>query len=228
MNYFLIQAILIANIGDEESTFWIQILVFLFVAVSLGVYSLIKNNRSEHKDQQQNIAYTKSRWRFQLPHKPVALRKGIVQEYIARMKGTRHHIPNLSQEPKLDFDSLSTASQKNPKNTPATEKNKDLQSGMELLESDFLLSIVENTKGNDQNDVTTRKLNFNEVLRREKLSQVKSKALTVYAINRGNLYGKDIQCEAMGELAERTMRMNRHEALQPAVSPRRRGRMVVM
>ena len=224
MNYFLIQAILIANIGDEESTFWIQILVFLFVAVSLGVYSLTKNNRS--KDQQQNIAYTKSRWRFQLPHKPVALRKGIVQGYIARMKDTRHHIPNLSQEPKLDFDSLSTASQKNPKNTLATEKNKDLQSGMELLESDFLLSIVENTKGNDQNDVTIRKLNFNEVLRREKLSQVKSKALTVYAINRGNLYGKDIQCEAMGELAERTMRMDRHEALQPAVSPRRRERMV--
>jgi len=224
MNYFLIQAILIANIGDEESTFWIQILVFLFVAVSLGVYSLTKNNRS--KDQQQNIAYTKSRWRFQLPHKPVALRKGIVQEYIARMKDTRHHIPNLSQEPKLDFDSLSTASQKNPKNTLATEKNKDLQSGMELLELDFLLSIVENTKGNDQNDVTMRKLNFNEVLRREKLSQVKSKVLTVYAINRGNLYGKDIQCEAMGELAERTMRMDRHEALQPAVSPRRRERMV--
>jgi len=224
MNYFLIQAILIANIGDEESTFWIQILVFLVVAVSLGVYSLTKNNRS--KDQQQNIAYTKSRWRFQLPHKPVALRKGIVQEYIARMKDTRHHIPNLSQEPKLDFDSLSTASQKNPKNTLATEKNKDLQSGMELLELDFLLSIVENTKGNDQNDVTMRKLNFNEVLRREKLSQVKSKVLTVYAINRGNLYGKDIQCEVMGELAERTMRMNRHEALQPAVSPRRRERMV--
>jgi len=221
MNYFLIQAILIADIGDEESSFWMQILVFLFVAVFLGVYSLIKNNRSKHKDQQQNLPeetrthYAKSRWRFRLPHKPVALRKGIVQEYIARMKDTRHHIPNLSQEPKLDFDSLGTASQKNPKNKLATEKNKDLQSGMELLELDFLLSIVENTKGNDQNDVTMRKLNFNEVLRRKKLSQVKSKVLTVYAINRGNLYGKDIQCEAIGELAERTMRMNRHEVVHP-------------
>ena len=232
MNYFLIQAILIADISGEESSFWMQILVFLFVAVFLGVYSLIKNNRSKHKDQQQNLPeetfthYAKSRWRFQLPHKPVALRKGIVQEYIARMKDTRQHIPNLSQKPKLDFDGLGTASQKNPKNKLAIEKNKDLQSGMELLELDFLLSIVENTKTNDQNDVTMRKLNFNEVLRREKLSQVKSKVLTVYAINRGNLYDKDIQCEAMGELAERTMRMNRHEVLQPAVSPRRRERMV--
>jgi hypothetical protein len=228
MNYFLIQAILIADIGGEESSFWVQILVFLLVAVFFGVYSLTKNNRSKHKDQQQKLPeetrthYAKSRWRFRLPHKPVALRKGIVQEYIARMKDTRHHIPILSQEPKR----LGTASRKNLKNKQVAEKNKDLQSGMELLELDFLLSIVENTKGNDQNDVTMRKLNFNEVLRRKKLSQVNSKVLTVYAINRGNLYGKDIQCKAMGELAERTMRMNRHEALQPAVSPRRRKRIV--
>jgi hypothetical protein len=159
-----------------------------------------------------------------LPHKPVSLRKGIVQEYIARIKDTRHHVPNLSQEPELDFDSLDTVRRKNLENKPTAEKNKDLRGGMELLELDFLLSIVENTKGNDQNDVTMRKLNFNEVLRRGKLSQVKSKVLKVYAINRGNLYGKDIQCEAMGELAKRTMRMNRHEALQPAVSPRRRKR----
>jgi hypothetical protein len=232
MNYFLIQAILIADIGDQESSFWMQILVFLFVAVFFGVYSLTKNNRSTHKDRQQNLPketrthYAKSRWRFRLPHKPVSLRKSIVQEYIARMKHTRHHVPNLSQEPKLDFDSLGTIRQKNLKNKLAAEKNKNLQSGMELLELDFLLSIVENTKGNDQNDVTMRKLNFNEILRRKKLSQVKSKVLKVYAINRGNLWGKDIQCETMGELAKRTMRMNRHEALQPAVSPRRRKRMV--
>lgn len=209
-----------------------QLLVFLIVVVIWGVYyNLTDNNRSKHKNQQQELPeetgthYAKSRWRFRLPHKPVALRKGIVQEYIARMKATRHHIPNLSQEPKLDFDSLGTAGRKNPKNKLATEKNKNLQSGMELLELDFLLSIVENTKGNAQNDVTIRKLNFNEVLRREKLSQVKSKVLTVYAINRGNLYAKDIQCEAMGELAKRTMRFNRHEAFKPAVYPRRRERM---
>jgi hypothetical protein len=231
MNYFLIQAILIAEIGDEDSSFWVQILVFLLVVVIWGVYSLVKNNRSKYKDQQQNLAektcthYAKSRWRFRVPHKPIALRKGIVQEYIARMKGTRHDIPNLSQEPMPDLNNLGTDTRKHPKNKLATKKTKDLQSGMELLELDFLLSIVENTKGNDQNDVTMWKLNFNEVLRRKKLSQVNSKVLTVYAINRGNLFGKDIQCKAMGELAERTMCMNRHEALLPAVSPKK-GRMV--
>ncbi len=119
-----------------------------------------------------------------------------------------------------------SAVQEKWENELLTEKNRDLQGGMELLEVDFLLSIVENTKGNAQNDVTMRKLNFNEVLRREKLSKVNSKVLTVYAINRGNLYGKDIQCKAMEELTERTMRINRHEALLPAVSPKRRKRMV--
>ena len=109
-----------------------------------------------------------------------------------------------------------SAVQEKLENNLTTEKNKDLHRGMDLLELDFLLSIVENTNGNDQNDVTMRKLNFNEVLRREKQSQVNSKVLTIYAINRGNLYGKDIQCEATKELAERSMRMNRHEALIPA------------
>ena len=97
--------------------------------------------------------------------------------------------------------------------------------GMGLLELDFLLSIVENTKSNNKNDVTMRKLNFNEVLRREKLSQIKSKVLTAYAINQGNLYSKDIQCEAMKELAGRTTHINRDQAPQPTGFPRRKKKM---
>jgi len=86
----------------------------------------------------------------------------------------------------------------------AAERNADLNSGMDLLELDFLLGIVENTKGDDKNDVTMRKLNFNELLRRNKQNQIDSAALKVYAVNAGNLYGKDIQCEAMKELTKRT------------------------
>ena len=97
---------------------------------------------------------------------------------------------------------------------------------MELLELDFLLSIVENTKGNGKNDVTMRKLNFNELLRREKLSQVNSKALTVYAVDRSDLYGKDIQCKAIQELAKRTARMIRDQAIMPVVSTKKKERMV--
>ena len=214
MNYFLIQAILIADIGDEDSRFWAQILVFLLLAVGWGIYSLVKNDLNRHKAQQQSLAeetctpYAKSRWRFRLPHKP--------------------DISSLSQEPMPDLDNLGAAARKAQKKRLAAKKTKDLQTGMDLLELDFLLSIVENTKGNDQNDVTMRKLNFNELLRRGKLSKVNGKVLTVYAINRSNLYGKDIQCKAMEELAERTMRMNRRETFLPAVSPKRRKRVVRM
>ena len=99
---------------------------------------------------------------------------------------------------------VGSAVQEKLENELITGKNKDLHGGMELLELDFLLSIVENTKGSDPNDVTMRKLNFNEVLRREKQNQIDSNAMAAYAINAGNLYGKDIQCEATKELARRT------------------------
>jgi hypothetical protein len=91
-----------------------------------------------------------------------------------------------------------------PRSGTAAAKNKDLQSGMELLELDFLLSIVEDTEGNDKNDVIMRKLNFNEILRREKQDHIDSTALAVYTVNEGNLYGKTIQCEATKELVRRT------------------------
>jgi hypothetical protein len=87
---------------------------------------------------------------------------------------------------------------------------RDLQSGMELLGDDFLLSIVEKTNGDDdEKDVAMRKLNFRELLRRGKLNQAGSNALKIYAINKGNLYDKDIQCEAIKALAERTVKSKR-------------------
>ncbi len=97
-----------------------------------------------------------------------------------------------------------SAVQEKWENDLVAEKNRDLHGGMDLLDLDFLLSIVESTNGNDQNDVTMRKLNLNEILRRGKQDQIDSNALAVYAVNAGDLYGKDIQCEATKELAKRT------------------------
>ena len=90
------------------------------------------------------------------------------------------------------------------------DKARNLAGGMEMLEMDFLLSVIEKTGGDDKNDVTMRKLGFNEVLRREKQNQIDSSALTVYAVDESNLYGKDIRCEAMKELTKRTSRKGKH------------------
>jgi hypothetical protein len=87
---------------------------------------------------------------------------------------------------------------------------KDLAIGMEILDLDFLLSVVENTEGNDKNDVAMRRLTFDELLRREQQDTIDSNALKVYAMNEGELYGKVIQCEAMKVLTERTARKGKH------------------
>lgn len=86
----------------------------------------------------------------------------------------------------------------------ARRRGKDLQSGMELLGLDFLLSVVENTDSDDELDVAMRKLNFNELIRTEQLHAVDSNALKVYAMNKDGFYSRDAQCEAMKELAART------------------------
>ncbi|MHC4758592.1 MAG: hypothetical protein ACYTE8_08035 [Planctomycetota bacterium] len=97
-----------------------------------------------------------------------------------------------------------TLSEENSEKEVIMDKNKDLNSGMELLEMDFLLGVVENTTSGDQKDVTMRRLNFNELMRRNNLDRIDSHALAVYVVNAGDPYGKEIQCEATKELARRT------------------------
>jgi hypothetical protein len=87
---------------------------------------------------------------------------------------------------------------------PARRRTRDLQSGMELLGLDFMLSIVENTASDDDLDVTMRRLNFNELIRTDQLHAVDSNALKVYALNDDGHYDKHIQCEAIKELTART------------------------
>jgi hypothetical protein len=102
------------------------------------------------------------------------------------------------------------AGRQKPKGESDREGGRDLAGGMEMLELDFLLSVVENTRGDDKNDVMMRKLNFNELLRREQLNEIDSNTLKVYAVDEGNLYGKDIQCQAIKELTVRTARKGKH------------------
>jgi len=85
-----------------------------------------------------------------------------------------------------------------------TRAQRNLAGGMDLLELDFLLGVVESTNGEDKNDVAMRKLTFNEVLRRNQQNEVDSAVLSLYAVDEKGHYGKDIQCAAMKELNRRT------------------------
>ena len=90
----------------------------------------------------------------------------------------------------------------------AKQGNRNLDGGMEILDVEFMLSIIENTKGDDKNDVKMRRLNFDELIRRKQLNAIDSKSLKVYAMDETELYGKDIQCAAMTELTIRTAETN--------------------
>ncbi len=87
---------------------------------------------------------------------------------------------------------------------PAKTANKNMAGGMEMLQLEFLVGVIDSTQGNEANDVTMRKLAFDDVLRRNKQNAISSEALTVYAVDGDDLYGKDLQCAAMKELTTRT------------------------
>jgi hypothetical protein len=91
-----------------------------------------------------------------------------------------------------------------PSSSARGRRGKDLSSGLELIDVDFLLDVVENTKSDETKDVTMRKFAFQDLMRRNKIHELDSTALKIYALNEGDLYGKDIQFEAFKELAERT------------------------
>ena len=180
-------------------------LVLVILVALLGIGSLIKTRANKFKDQQQDYPagarspHTQHRWQI----KPLReLKKNRLGILTAQSKAT-------IKEPVL-FDTPDAAGRERPKGEAARERGRDLAGGMEMLKLDFLLSVVENAEGDDKNDVMMRKLNFNELLRREQLNEIDSNALKVYVVDEGNLYGKDIQCQAMKELTVRTARKGKH------------------
>jgi hypothetical protein len=203
MSDLLIQIILAARNSDGEDTIWMQMLVLVILVVFLAIFSLsrAKANKSKEHDQDhpQDVRPQESKrprhWQIQsipghsVHHKssPSALIVGLNINERKKIK-----------QPTFEFDAPSAAGQVKSK------RKKDLHGGMELLEMSFLLRIIENANGDDEKDVIIRKLSFKELLRRGKLNKANSGVLKIYAINKGNLYSKDIQCEAMKSLAERT------------------------
>jgi len=189
MNVLLTQTILAARNSEGDDTIWVQMLVIVILAVFLGIFSLAKARANKFKGNDQHLS---EHHRYRQNHSGQLVARNEL------LSATQTAVSNINEKKKLVGKAFKES---------AREREKDLHSGMELLGLDFLLSIVENTNGgDDEKDVAIRKLNFKELLRRGKLNQADSKALRKYAINKGNLYGKDIQCEAMKSLAERTAR----------------------
>ncbi|MHC4720358.1 MAG: hypothetical protein ACYSYT_07770 [Planctomycetota bacterium] len=204
MKHFLVQTVLLAN-GEGEDTFWMQMLVLVVLGALLGIGSLIKTRTKRFKNGREYYPQGAG---------PGSGRLWQSKAFIKRLGEKRHDILSKAAQLKgasagqgiLDFIGSGRDRQDKQKAGTAGKREKDLTGGMELLEPDFLVGILDNTEGHDEKDVTMRKLAFDELLHRKHLGAVASVALKVYATNRGNLYDKDIQCEAMKELTERTAR----------------------
>jgi hypothetical protein len=202
MNSPLAEIILAANNMDEEGTFLIQLLVLVVLGAIVAISSLIKTRAKRLKTQQRHrpadvIGATSQQKRR------IEAFKRLKDKYVGIFAKTKQ-AKTPAKEPIFNFQATGTTlSEKQIKEIDKTKK-RDISSGMEILELDFLLSIVEKTKGRNKKDVMMRKLVFNELIRRGQLNSVDSKVLNFYIINKGNIYDKHIQCEAMKALAQRT------------------------
>ncbi|MHC4293437.1 MAG: hypothetical protein ACYSTX_04010 [Planctomycetota bacterium] len=215
MNSFLIQATIIASMDEEGSTFWAQILILVLLGSFWGIYNLVKKKRKEFTDydEQDSGGYAEVRHRFAPIHKIVELCKDIAPKFT---KFTKTEFDGVHV--RSFFNNLETAASDEKKSKPLGKNKKDLASGMEILDMDFLLNVVESIEGNDSKDIMMRQLCFDELMRRVRLNCINSQVLKVYAVNPENSYGKDIQCEAMQELAERTTHHVHKEAPEPVLS----------
>jgi hypothetical protein len=194
MNVLLTQTILAAHNSEGDDTFWTQMLVVVVLAVFFSIFGLAKARKNKFKGNDRH---------FSEHHRHRQNHSGQLVAHNELLSATQTAVLNVNEENKLVGKAFKES---------AGKREKDLQGGMELLELDFLLKVVENTNdGGDEKDVVMRKLNFKELQRRGELSQADSKALKEYAVNKGNLYGKDIQCEAIKILVERTAKGKKSE-----------------
>jgi len=198
MSELLTKFFFIAANSNGNDTFWIQMLVLVILVASFGVFSLIKTKSNRGKEQQRDYTenvpsgVTKRRWKWQIQplQGNIANQTAVARQSLAKNQNVA---TKLMEKQKNRFG-----------DTNKKKAQKDLQGGMELLELDFLLSVVEDTQGNDSNTVTMRKLSFDELVRRDRLHTIDSNVLKIYAKNTNNLYGKTIQREAIEELTKRT------------------------
>ncbi len=199
MSHYLAQIIIVASNSDGEDTFWTQMLVLVILAALFGIGSFVKARSSKLKRLRHDYPDGggpdgRQRW----PKRTLAA----LREKSFGISFKTLQPKAVSQERAFDFNASGPTSRARSKTGFAGER--DMHSGMEVLELDFLVGILSKTESYDCNDVTMRKLSFNELLRRGELKAADSNTLKDYALNEGNIYGKDIQCEAIKELAKRT------------------------
>lgn len=198
--------------GDGEETFWTQLLVVVILAAGWGLYSLARKRAKQKVSRVGRYSQAQGRY--------VRFRELAHQKYGELVEGLKNAAARLRAGIAAPASSAGTPGAAIPtgsrlENAPAPgesvrkskqtgPRKRDTAGGMELLATDFLAWVVEQTDAADKRDVDMRRLCFGELVRRGELSLVASDSLKVYTQDEEGFYGKSIRYEAMMELAART------------------------
>jgi len=219
--------------GDGEETFWIQLLVLVILAAGVGVFGIIRKHRVRYgsagsfarhifnglvrrgQDLARLSAKPKAKWQArrmsELRPFGFAQAKQALVTAIGRTQTKLGLIfnpgtPNPEMKT-IQSNTLQTGRSVQPAKPSASPRGeRDFNSGMELLTSDFLVEVVERTGSIEMRDVTMRNLCFTELVRRGELAALSSDALKAYTLDTEGVFDKSIRCQAMKELADRTVR----------------------
>ncbi|MFH1369939.1 MAG: hypothetical protein ABII09_01430 [Planctomycetota bacterium] len=211
--------------GDNEETFWIQLLVIVILAAGIGIFGVIKKHRVRYGSAGELIGRTLNG----LVRHTSEIRQALIQA-VHRVTGiigdsylffNKILLKTIANREKIGISPLKPATRPNtPKSgRPAKQSKRDFNSGMELLTGDFLVEVVERTGSVEMRDVTMRNLCFTELVRRGELGAVSSDALKTYTLNTEGVFDKSIRYQAMKELASRTAR-----AAQPTANEAAAGK----
>lgn len=213
--------------GDSEETFWIQLLVLVILAAGVGVFGIIRKHRVRYgsagsfarhifnglvrhgRDLARLSAKPRAKWQAR---RMSELRQALVtairqaQTKLGLIFNPDASGTKINQEHKgLSAIRLDTLKAGRP--APLAKRGeRDFNSGMELLTSDFLVEVVERTGSIEMRDITMRNLCFTELVRRGELAALSSDALKAYTLDTEGVFDKSIRCQAMKELADRTVR----------------------
>jgi LPXTG-motif cell wall-anchored protein len=182
---YIVQTMLASGTGDGNQTFWMVMLMIVLLSSGIGLWTLVRRKAGQTNSQDESSDYSVA---FQ-----TATRQHTKADFPQESFG--NSAPEIARAAKL-FN--------HPSKNPSRRKLADLESGLELLEQPFLAGVVSNTGSRSKLDIQMRKIAFMELARREKLGDIASKVLKVYAKNQENLFGKTIQCQAIRQLSVRT------------------------
>jgi hypothetical protein len=196
--------------GDGEETFWIQLLVLVILAAGVGVVGIIKKHGGRYGSARsfaRHIFNGLVRRGQDLAKWRVRRMSELRQAFVTAIRRTQTKL-GLIFNPGTPNPEMKTI-QSNTLQTgrfiqPAKRGERDFNSGMELLTSDFLVEVVERTGSIEMRDVTMRNLCFTELVRRGELAALSSDALKAYTLDTECVFDKSIRCQAMKELAYRT------------------------